>query len=73
MILRHDEVGRKALRVTAEDGKPVRVSGCHTGHHGPGFEIFDEMGSTIGTVCRPEGRPRFGRSQETLYLCRDRH
>lgn len=72
MMLTRDELVEKRLIVARKDRKVIVEGRCRTERQNPGFEIIDETGNTIGTVCRPEGTPRFGHSQETLYLCRDR-
>ena len=72
MMLTRDELVEKRLIVASQDRKVVSEGGRRTEQRYPRFEIIDETGNTIGTVCRPEGTPRFGHSQETLYLCRGR-
>ena len=72
MMLKRDELVEKRLIVARQDKKVVSEDGCRTERRNPRFEIIDETGNTIGTVCRPEGTPRFGHSRETLYLRRTR-
>lgn len=72
MMLTRDELIEKRLLVAQQNRKIVSDGVRRTEHRSPRFEIIDETGTTIGTVCRPEGTPRLGHSQETLYLCRGR-
>ncbi len=72
MMLTRDELVEKRLIMARQDKKVASEDGCLTERRNTMFEIVDETGNTIGTVCRPERTPRFGHSQETLYLCRGR-